>query len=124
MQSIAFQTGPGFRARAFSTDPRARARRQEQATNPSILLQLVHLLPLIVLLLFSLLSFWEAEDDPFSFNRSRDYPVSKETDQHYVKYYVNPQVFNQKFSSPSKLEELNQRVERDVIYKIFKNNFL
>jgi len=94
--------GPGMQARQFRTQqrPTARAGRGQQAQqgggDASMLLQF---LPLVILALFSLLSYapslFTQQDPSYTFAPSGNHREQKFTPKNGVSYYVNKPNFNQ-----------------------------
>ncbi|KAJ1341781.1 hypothetical protein BSLG_003676 [Batrachochytrium salamandrivorans] len=112
--------GNGFRT--FSTHNQARQRqahqqhRQQQAGSgegASTLIQLVQMLPVLFLGLFTLASLLSSsQPDPFSFTQTRDYTDGRVSTQHKVPYYVNRDVFRTSWaSSDAQVKILEAKVE-------------
>ncbi|EGF77257.1 hypothetical protein BATDEDRAFT_14248 [Batrachochytrium dendrobatidis JAM81] len=110
--------GAGFHTFSSNSQPRARFRqaqaRQGTQVNSSSLLQIIQMLPVIFLGLFTLASLLSStQPDAFSFTKSRDYPEQHTTSIHKVPYYVNSEHFKSNWaSSESKTKVLEGSVEK------------
>jgi hypothetical protein len=58
------------------------------------------------------------EDDPFSFQKTREYSTEKISTPHSVKYYVNPNQYSRRFNTPREQRSLNDRVEAEVCFDL------
>ncbi|KAL1917718.1 uncharacterized protein VTP21DRAFT_3552 [Calcarisporiella thermophila] len=113
--------GPGIGVRRFYTrgDPAARARAHAQGQQPaSSWMAFAQLLPLLVLLLFSILSNFLSSapaEPPFSLNPTSHHSSARLTADHNIQYFVNPETFTPQFvNHPRKLRDLERNVE--IVY--------
>ncbi|KAJ3332114.1 hypothetical protein HDU91_003174, partial [Kappamyces sp. JEL0680] len=109
-----FHTNRGFRTN-FRQQQRQAGGEQENRTMGSTILQL---LPIIILFFLSTLSFFTAEDEPFSFHQSHDYSLGKSTAKHHVQYFVNRKNYERRFNTVRRQAELEARVEADYLQHI------
>ncbi|KAJ3307123.1 DnaJ sub B member 14 [Kappamyces sp. JEL0829] len=109
-----FHTNRGFRTN-FRQQQRQAGGEQENRTMGSTILQL---LPIIILFFLSTLSFFTAEDEPFSFHPSHDYSLGKSTAKHHVQYFVNHKNYERRFNTVRRQAELEARVEADYLQHI------
>ncbi|KAI8923968.1 hypothetical protein BC831DRAFT_468017 [Entophlyctis helioformis] len=126
-----FQAGPGFRTHSFNSS-RARAaraqqhhqqqqrhRQQQQGGEGFSLLPFLQILPLILLLLFTLLSAIGSSPDPYSFEQTPDYYTDRRLSKpHGVTYFVNRNDFKQQYPTAERQRVLDQTVEHQYLRNI------
>ncbi|KAI8909176.1 DnaJ domain-containing protein [Gorgonomyces haynaldii] len=105
---FAFHAGPGFRTRF-------QQHRQHQPQQGS---QLLQLLPIALLFLFSFLSMFGGQEDPFSFQPTRHFSQKQHTHKHNVEFYVNPSSFARSFGTDYKRKQLEHSVEHEYLRQI------
>ncbi|CAD8070273.1 unnamed protein product [Paramecium primaurelia] len=104
--------------RAFFGTPRAQ-HQNRQHHNGQINLQLMQILPIIMLILFSSSGFMSLfQKAPiYSFQRSYDYPTSQTTRILQVKYFVGSD-FKEEISTKEKLRELELEIEQQYVNQL------
>ncbi|KAK9832482.1 hypothetical protein WJX81_000719 [Elliptochloris bilobata] len=101
--------GPGFRP----AGPRQQGGAQAQATSP--VLQLLHLLPVLALLLFTLLS--SPGQPVFSMDKAGEWRDKVVTQRYAVPFYVKDQTALRRSYPPGSRERLRLEGEVEVAYK-------
>ncbi|CAK86942.1 unnamed protein product (macronuclear) [Paramecium tetraurelia] len=104
--------------RAFFGNPRPRNSNRQQ-NNGQGNMQLLQLLPIIMLILFSSSGFLNLfQSAPiYSFQRSYDYPTAQTTKTLQVKYYVGNN-FREEVSTKEKLRELELEIEQHYVNQL------
>ena len=74
----------------------------------------MQLLPVLLLFLISILSFFTTQDDPFSFHMTHEYRQAKHTPNHNVEYFVNPHTFERRFATYRQKSDLAKMVDSEV----------
>lgn len=75
--------------------------------------QMVQLLPLLLMLLFSVSSFFSADENLYSFHQTREFNKELKTAAHNVPFFVNMKTYQKKYSHPSKRQVLEANVESE-----------
>jgi len=88
--------------------------REEQ--NPPAYYPIMQLLPIFILVAFSLLSSLLVQDPPYSFHQSGNYVHPRVTNRYRVQYFVQKS-FSKSYEGEN-LRQLERKIERDYIEKI------
>jgi hypothetical protein len=104
-----FRTRQNFNHQRFADRPT-----NAQPAHPFA--QFIQLLPFLLMLLWSLFSILQNDDDVFSFQKTREYNYELKTPLHNVQYFVNSGIYQQKYSNPKKKKNLENSVE-DEYYR-------
>lgn len=102
------------RNRATHHHHHANFQREEQ--NVPAYYPIMQLLPIFILVAFSLLSSLLVQDPPYSFHQSGNYIHSRVTERYRVQYFVQ-QSFSKSYDGDS-LRQLERKIERDYIEKV------
>ncbi|TPX64742.1 hypothetical protein SpCBS45565_g05631 [Spizellomyces sp. 'palustris'] len=113
-----FTAGPGFRTQSFRRNQHAH--QHHPTAGQAQVLQFIHLLPVIVLFVFPLLSALFSgllpggDPEPnFSFATSPQYNLRRTTESRSVPYFVNTKAWNRWDGSKARHDKL-QKYEQDV----------
>ncbi|KAJ3125779.1 DnaJ, sub C member 18 [Nowakowskiella sp. JEL0407] len=105
--------GPGFRF--HTVNPRFRRAHQQQGREQPAtpIAQLVQLLPLFLLMLITVLSWFQSDPDPiFKFSAVPPYTIQRHTQRNQVKYFVSNRFNIQNYqNNPSKLRNFENSIE-------------
>ncbi|KAJ3165215.1 hypothetical protein HDU88_004298 [Geranomyces variabilis] len=120
MRMHSFTSGPGFRQNSFRRPQRHHHQNQQQAPQ-SQLMQFIHLLPVLFIFVFPLISALfsglTGDNDPqptFNFVATASHNQPRTTGMRHVQYYVNPRTWARwkaPRSRPDDLRKFDQAVE-------------
>ncbi|KAI8918421.1 hypothetical protein DFJ77DRAFT_293660 [Powellomyces hirtus] len=120
MRMHSFTSGPGFRQPSFRRHSHGQGHRQQQQAPQGQLMQFIHLLPVIILFVFPILSamfsglFGDSDPAPtFSFVRSHTHNMERKTAARHVPYYVNTRIWN-KWKVPRNRPDEVRRYDSEV----------
>jgi DnaJ family protein B protein 12 len=93
-----------------------RTNRQPQQAEREGVSRILQLLPIVLMMLLSLFSmFGGDEQDQFSFQKTRTFSTPRKTSRKKVEFYVNDAYFNRNFRTVVGLSRLEKSVENEVI---------
>ncbi|KAJ3299331.1 hypothetical protein HK104_009356 [Borealophlyctis nickersoniae] len=107
-----YTAAPGFRTYSFNAG--GGRRRPQQAQPESVVYQIIHMLPLLLLFFLYLSgSLFGGDDEPsFAWDRTGSYNLRQQTSERKIPFYVEPgRAWNKISQNAAKLEKFEKGVE-------------